>query len=190
MASLCWEPHGSNAVTAGSLHYWHYDRSHNDRRFTVCDHSRPMANNNINRTYLYGGPYISGEIDLSVLTWFLRTDMTARAINNVWNSYSAYVSFTRLGDPMYGNSTPACDAHLAGPQQTKYCGVGGVFYTYMLSQGDMDNGAWSPPKSDNDLISSFPGQIMPYGLDKFETDAMLNLTASVSPVHVPSLWEI
>ena len=188
MAGLCWEHHGSNAETVRYLHYCHYDRSHNDRRFTVCEHSRAMANININRTYLYGGTYISGQIDLSILSWFLRTDLTARAINNVWSSYEAYVSFTRLGDPPYGNSTPACNAHLAGPQLTKFCGVGGVFYLYMLSQGSEDQGAWSP--NGGDLISSFPGQIMPYGLKKFETDALLNLTASVSPIHVPSLQEV
>ena len=185
MAGLCWEHHGSNADTVRSLYYWPSHRSHNDRRFTVCEHSGAMANIDINRTYLYGGTYISGQIDLSILAWFLRTDLTARAINNLWNSYQAYVSFTRLGDPPYGNSTPACDAHLAGPQSTKFCGVGGVFYLYMLSEGDQDNGAWSP--NGGDLISAYPGQIMPYGLNKFETDAMLNLTASVSPTHVPSL---
>ena len=188
MAVLCWEHHGSNAATVRSLRYCHHDRSHNDERFTVCEHSRAMANININRTYLYGGTYISGQIDLSILSWFLRTDLTARAINNLWNSYEAYVSFTRLGDPLYGNSTPACDAHLAGPQSTKFCGVGGVFYTYMLSQNNQDQGAWQPEK--NELTSYFPGQIMPYGLDKFETDALLNLTASVSPTHVPSLQEV
>lgn len=40
------------------------------------------------------------------------------------------------------------------------------------------------------LISAYPGQLMPYGLDKFETDALLNLTASVSPTHVPFLQEV
>lgn len=88
---------------------------------------------------------------------------------------------------MYGNSTPACDAHKAGPQVTKFCGVGGVFYLYMLSQKDQDQGAWKPPGEQDgatdESIASYPGQIMPYGLDKFETDSNVNLTQSVSCVN-------
>lgn len=88
---------------------------------------------------------------------------------------------------MYGNSTPACNAHLAGPQVTKFCGVGGVFYTYMLSQGDEDQGVWSPTGEDStptdSSTASYPGQIKPYGLDSFTSDALLNLTASVGLRH-------
>lgn len=88
---------------------------------------------------------------------------------------------------MYGNYTPACGNHTAGPQATKFCGVGGVFYLYMLSQGEEDQGAWTPPgegSTKNDAsIASYPGQVMPYGLNKFETDAEMNLTASVSPAE-------
>lgn len=85
---------------------------------------------------------------------------------------------------MYGNSTPACQKHTAGPQATKFCGVRGVFYLYMLSQKDENQGSWVPPgegsTANSESLASYPGQVMPYGLDKFSTDAELNLTASVS----------
>ena len=88
---------------------------------------------------------------------------------------------------MYGNSTPACQKHTAGPQTTKFCGVGGVFYLYMLSQSDESQGQWAPTgeggTANSASLASYPGQVMPYGLDKFSTDAELNLTASVSPTN-------
>ncbi|KAK4690608.1 hypothetical protein P7C71_g6220, partial [Lecanoromycetidae sp. Uapishka_2] len=116
------------------------------------------------------------------MTDVLLSDLAARAINNVWNSYYAYVSFTNLGDLPYGNSTPACNAHTAGPQITKFCGVGGVFYLYMLSQGDEDQGVWQPTGEDStpndESTASYPGQITPYGLSNFQTNAFINITAS------------
>ena len=62
--------------------------------------------------------------------------MTSLAINNLWTSYSVYVAYTTLGDPMYGISTPACDAHTIGPQSTKFCGKKGVIYLYNLCTTD------------------------------------------------------
>ena len=139
------------------------------------------------RTYLWGGTYISGNYSLSVLQWYLRTDLAARAVNNVWTSYHVYVAFTDLGDPKYGNSTPACDAHKTGPQVTKFCGCGGAFYLYNLSMDDYKKGSWKPPGRQDGATdtsqSPFPGQIMPYGLDKFETSGRLNLTGNVSLQH-------
>lgn len=82
---------------------------------------------------------------MTALQWYLGSDLTARAINNVWSSYMTYVGFTNLGDPLYGNSTPACDAHTIGPQVTKFCGNGGVFYLYNLCTTDYKRGSWAPP---------------------------------------------
>ena len=139
---------------------------------------------NCGRNYLYGGQYIDGNINLTSLQYYLRTDLTSRAINNVWSSYSIYVSYTNLDDPMYGNSTPACDAHTVGPQSTKFCGNGGVFYLYNLCTTNYMRGQWVPPYSDStpqdEVLAQYPGQCMPFGLNNFESDGRLNITASVS----------
>lgn len=83
---------------------------------------------------------------------------------------------------MYGNSTPACDAHKIGPQATKFCGNGGAFYLYNLCTTNYMQGDWEPPHMQNGLteqtIVAYPGQCMPFGLNHFESDGRLNITAS------------
>lgn len=77
---------------------------------------------------------------------------------------------------MYGKLAPACDANIAGPNITNFCGVGGVPYTYMLSQADETQGIWSPQGEGgpSGTTAYFPGQTTPDGLNSFETDSLLN----------------
>ncbi len=101
---------------------------------------------------------------MTSLQWYLRTDLTSRAINNVWSSYMTYVAFTNLNDPPNGNSTPACNAHAVGPQETKFCGNGGVFNLYNLCTTDYKRGGRKPPGMQQYVTFSEP--LYPFSSDK------------------------
>ena len=73
-------------------------------------------------------------------------DILSRVINNVWRGYATYVSFTDLSDDAAGSK---CAADAVGPQSSKYCADGGVYY---LNNYDRNGGHLDKPYGYDSLV--------------------------------------
>ena len=62
----------------------------------------------------------------------MSNDVLARMLNNIFAQYQTYIQFTDLGD---GDSQSKCKADTHGPQKSKYCADGGVYYVQSIQKG-------------------------------------------------------
>ncbi|KAI9873705.1 MAG: hypothetical protein M1830_010704 [Pleopsidium flavum] len=80
----------------------------------------------------------------------LKLELMARGINALWKKSKIWVTFIDLKDDVSGTK---CKADKTGPQITKYCDDGGVYYLYRFDERGNHVGALDKPWGMDDLSS-------------------------------------
>lgn len=114
----------------------------------------------VDRNVLQGGAYVDtnnlpfkSDIKTAVVN-----EMLARAINDLWASLWTYdkkntkiwVSFADLQDDEHETK---CKGDIGGPQSTKYCADGGVYYLYRFQEDGNHKGHLVEPRGMKDLVN-------------------------------------
>ncbi|KAI9682371.1 MAG: hypothetical protein M1817_000425 [Caeruleum heppii] len=102
----------------------------------------------VNGVYLYdllfGGVWAQPQIDVPIsdIANKTGTDLLARGVNSLWTKSKIYVTFVDLLDDA---SKSKCTADISGPQVTKYCADGGVYYLYRFDEDGHHRGHLDKP---------------------------------------------
>ncbi|MCJ1280345.1 hypothetical protein MMC21_008172 [Puttea exsequens] len=82
---------------------------------------------------IFGGIYVTApQYKMDDMFKAMSNDVLARMLNNIFAQYQTYIQFTDLGD---GDSQSKCKADTHGPQKSKYCADGGVYYVQSIQKG-------------------------------------------------------